>query len=323
VRLAWALVVLAAVGVAGSARADEPATPDPAAEARQQFNLGTAAFKDKKFVEAALHFEAAAAQRAHAVTLYTAALAWEQANKPERACDDFGRALEVAGLTAQQAANARDRVAALEKSLGTVVVMVPEGWRVQLEGLTEVAAPTRLHGSPGVHKLLVRAPGKPPESHEVTLEAGQLTRFELEERSDAKAGSGPPSAPGPERPSGDAGAHPRPTAATKDVVAPTAAFASWRKPAGFAAIGLGVATLGAGVLLGTQALDAKDAYDAAPTQTAYDHARSLQTWTTVAFVAGSLFTAGGVVFVLLPEPKRTAWIVVRPTIGGATLGGAF
>jgi hypothetical protein len=311
------------MGVAGPARADEPAPADPAAEARQQFNLGTAAFKDKKFVEAALHFEAAAAQRAHAVTLYTAALAWEQANKPERACDDFVRALEVAGLTAQQAANARDRVAALEKSLGAVVVMAPEGWRVQLEGLTEVVAPARLHGSPGMHKLLVRAPGKPVESHEVTLAAGQLTHLELEEGSDAKAGLGPSSAPGPEQPSGDAGAHPQRGAATQDGPAPAAASASWRKPAGFAAIGLGVATLGAGILLGTQALDAKDAYDAAPTQTAYDHAKSLQSWTTVAFVAGGLFTAGGVVLVLLPEPKRTAGIVVRPTIGGATLGAAF
>ena len=74
-------------------------------EARQQYNQGTQAYKEKKFVEAALHFEAAAAQRPHAVTLYTAALAWEQANKPERAADDFVRALEVPGLSAQQATN--------------------------------------------------------------------------------------------------------------------------------------------------------------------------------------------------------------------------
>src|SRR5262249_20219459 len=125
------LSVGVSVALPGRASAD-----DDAAEARQQYNLGTTAYRDKRYVEAALHFEAAAAQRAHAVTLYTAALAWEQANRPDRACDDYGRALDVPGLSAQQASHAQGRVATLEKTLGTVAVSAPEGWRVQLEGLT-------------------------------------------------------------------------------------------------------------------------------------------------------------------------------------------
>ena len=69
------------------------------------------AYEAKRFVEAALHFEAAVVQRTHAVALYTAALAWEEANRPERAADDFSRSLDVQGLSPAQAQNARERLA--------------------------------------------------------------------------------------------------------------------------------------------------------------------------------------------------------------------
>src|SRR5262249_7964099 len=143
---------------------------DPAAEARHEYDAGTQAYASKHFVEAALHFEAAAAQRAHGVTLYTAALAWEQANRPERAAGDYARALAAPGLNAKQAANARDRLTTLERSLGTIDVTAPDGWRVQLDALTEVAAPARLHATPGVHVLTIHAPNKPIAKRDVSLE---------------------------------------------------------------------------------------------------------------------------------------------------------
>ena len=316
-RSARILALAAAVVLSPLAARAQDAPPDANVEARQQYNQGTAAYKDKKFVEAALHFEAAAAQRAHAITLYTAALAWEQANKPERAADDFARALDVPGLNAQQATNARDRIASLEKTLGTVVVMAPEGYRVQLEGQTEVAAPARLHGVPGVHKLLVRAPGKAVERRDVTLEVGQFARVEIEE-APAPAPAPPPPPPPPPREA------PPPPPPPPREAPPASPDLTTRHAIGFAAIGVGAATLAAGVLLGTQALDARDAYNATPTHATLDHAQALQTWTTVAFVAGGVVAAGGLVLVLLPGGKpKTAALDLRPTLGGLRLGGGF
>jgi hypothetical protein len=308
-------VTLAVALLAPAAAYGQEPPPDAAVEARLQYNQGTQAYKEKKFVEAALHFEAAAAQRPHAVTLYTAALAWEQANKPERAADDFVRALEVPGLSAQQATNARDRVAGLEKTLGTALVVGPEGIRVQLEGQTEVAIPARLHGVPGVHKLLVRAAGRPVERRDVTLEVGQFTRVEVDE----------PTAP-TEKPQVkiEPAARCEPTVAAPTPPPPSPAPFPLKMALGLGALGLGVATLAAGAVLGTQALDAKDAYDAAPTRAGFDHAMSLQTWTTIAFVAGGVFTAGGVVLLVLPDGKaKTTALAISALPGGVRLGGQF
>src|SRR5438552_1526024 len=126
--LALALALVASGPAAALAADDEP-QGDPA-EARQQYNAGTQAFAAKRYLEAALHFEAAAAHRPHPIALYTAALAWEQAGKPDRAADDFGRALEAPGLGAKEKENAKERLAALERTLGTVVVAGPDGHRV-------------------------------------------------------------------------------------------------------------------------------------------------------------------------------------------------
>src|SRR5262245_10940893 len=119
--LAFALTATTSL-VSRVARADEPPTADSAAEARQQYGLGTQAFAQKRYSEAALHFEAAAAFKANAVALYTAALAWDLASRPERAADAYSRSLEVPGLDAKQMAVAKDRISSLEKGLGTVAV---------------------------------------------------------------------------------------------------------------------------------------------------------------------------------------------------------
>ena len=116
------------------------------------------AYQAKRFVEAALHFEAAVVQRPHAVTIYTAALAWEQASRPDRAADDFSRSLDVQGLSPAQSQNAHERLAILERAMGTLDVTAPEGWRVQLDANTGVLAPAHLHAMPGVHSLAVQAP---------------------------------------------------------------------------------------------------------------------------------------------------------------------
>lgn len=314
-RTARSLVVplaVAALALASPARAQETVVAaDSAAEARSQYQQGTQAFQAKRYSEAALHFEAAAAVRAHAVTLYTAGLAWDLASKPERAADAYSRALEVPGLDAKQTNVARDRVEKLERTLGTLAVSAPEGWKVQLDTFTEVPTPARLHGTPGPHALSVRAPGKPIERRDVVLEAATRTNLELKEEPKPPPRVDPPAT----RPVAPPPAPPPP---------PVVQDSPWsaRRAIGFGVAGLGVAALGGGVILGLSANGARDTYNAAPTREGFDHASSLQTWTNVALIGGGVLLAGGIVLIILPKGD-SGEVRMGITPRGAALSGSF
>lgn len=308
-----------------------------AAEAKKQYQAGTQAYQARRFTEAALAFEAAAAYKANAVVLYAAAQAWEQANAPERAADAYSRALDVQGLTPQQTVTAKDRVASLEKTLGTLVVTGPEGFKVQIDSLTTTTVPARLHAAPGTHVLVVRPTKGDVQKRDVTLDLGLAENIDVTPKVEAPKVEAPKLEP--------------PKTVTVEVEGPPRL--SWKKAVGFSAIGLGAMGLVSGVILGLSANDAADAYNAGPTRQSFDHANGLATWTTIAFVTGGVFVAGGVVLVLLPEsksspaatpsdaspeakpstpsgkptdletpPKEPALSFV-PTLGGAMLRGAF
>jgi hypothetical protein len=312
-RLAW-LLACAAITTASPAFADDP---DPAVEARQQYQQGTKAFSGKKYSEAALHFEAAAALKPSAIALYTAALAWDLASRPERAADAYTRALDVSGLDEKQTNTAKDRIAALEKSLGTLDVKAPDGWKVQLDTFSEVKAPAKLHGATGVHALSVRAPGKPVEKREVTLEAGKTVPLEVKEetKSEPTKVEEPAKKIEPEPPK------------TAEPLPPRLANPFWTTPkvVGVGVAGVGVATLIGSIILGLNAKDAESAYHDAPTRPALDHASSLQTWTNISIVAGAVLVAGGVALVAVPiggdRNERTMHAGVTP--GGFGVGGKF
>lgn len=312
----WASVVLvsaALLGVAGPAAAgpEDVPTADSAAEARAQYQMGTQAFHQKKYTEAAAHFESAAAYRPHAVTLYTAGMAWDLASRMERAADAYSRALEVPGLDPKQTSSAKERIAILEKTLGTLTITGPEGWKVQLGSFTEVPLPARLHGAAGMHVLSVRAPGRPIERRDVTLEVGKVVPLELKDE--------PKAAPKEDAP---AAAAPAPV-----VIQAPAAPSFWitRRVIGASVVGVSVAALAATAVLGLSANSARDAYVAGPTREGFDHASSLETWTNVMLVSGVVLAAGGVALVVWPdEPgreRRRAYLA--PTGNGAVLGGSF
>jgi hypothetical protein len=267
--------------------ADSPAPPGPpdsVARARERYDAGTRAFGQGRFVEAALEFEAAAAEKPNAVALYTAAMSWERANVPDRAADDYARTVAIPGLPPEQVAAARDRLAALEAALGTLSVTAPEGWRVELDGNTEVAPPATLHGAAGAHTLSVHPAYGSVARSTIVLRSGVTTTLAL----------------------------PAPTGGLPTDARSGSRGADFRRGVGLVLVGLAGGALLAGGLLGVEALEARDAYDAAPAMATLDHASHLQTWTNVAFVAGGCLMAAGLALTLWPAPRTSQTSGTRP-----------
>lgn len=277
----FALCLAAVAPALAQPSGDDPAT----AEAKRQFMAGTAANAARRYNEAALAFEAAASYKANAIALYAAAIAWESANAPERAADAYGRALGATGLGPQQQQIAKNRVAELEKSLGTLTIAGPEGTKVQLDALSVAPLPARLHGGPGMHVLSARSESGTVAKHDVNLELGQTTSLDVT----------PKAAPPPPPPKIE------PKVVKVEVEGP--ARLSITKIAGFSLLGLGVMSGVSAIVLGLNANDAGQAYNAAPSQGSFDHANGLATWTTVAWITSGVLVAGGIVFVLLPDKK--------------------
>lgn len=283
----------------GSPASAPPTAGDPNLGARAKYDAGTSAFAEGRFVEAALDFEAAAHERPNAVALYTAALSWEKANVLDRAADDYARVVAMGGLPPDESERATQRLGSLEGVLGAVLVTAgSEEARVQLDANTDVQTPAKLHAGAGMHKLAVRAPGRPLEQVSVALVRGTTTKLDL-------AGVQPSLAP----PSSPPSSGPAPLAPATESEAQSGGAARGtpvRSAVGFVALGAGATAILAGALLGVEALGARDAYNAAPTMAGYGHSSDLQAWTNAAFVSGGLLAAAGLVLVLWPaSPTST------------------
>ncbi len=301
-----------------------PPSPEALADAARQSDLARAALKAKRPAQAAHLFEAAAALGRQPAASYAAGLAWEVADRPERAADAFARALAPApgtdALGPAEAAQAKDRLDTLERSLGALDVKAPAGWTVQLDAGTEAAAPARLHGVGGVHALAVSSPDRPIARRDVRLEVGKVTALALKDEPAPKApAEGAGHAPAP--PVAPTAAAPLPRASvTVNDAAPSGQV---RTAIGFTAMGLGVAGLGAAALLGLQTIDARNAFNAAPSRPLYDHEQALQTWTNAALIGGAVLTVAGVVLVVWPVGGGDAKVGLAPAPGGGALVGRF
>ena len=302
------------------------------AEAKRQFVTGTKAFSSGRFQEAAQAFEAAANLKPNAVALYTAALAWEQANQNERAADDYARAVNMPGsnLQAQQATTANDRLTALEKVLGTLMVTGPDGTKVTLDQFSEAPVPARLHGTGGTHTLIVKTPGKQPDTRDVLLQGGQVQNLNV----------APVAAP-PKQPETQTAPQ-----AKEVVVEKSVTHISVTKALGFSGIGAGLIGVLGAIVVGLSAQDEGDAYNnmqptAANRQAlhdAYTSANALATWSTALWIGAGVLVAAGVTLVLIPDgggqkaatqerpadkPDQAARLTLTPSLGGLLLRGSF
>ncbi len=264
-----------------------------AAAARATFDAGARAYSDKRFAEAAMRFEEAASLIPNSVALYTAAVAWERAGELSRAADDFGRALAAPGLSAQETAKAKERLASLESNLGALRVAGPAGVQVHLdEDGRDATVPVTLHGRSGTHTLVIvfatTNGGHLVERRMVQVESGKTIDLALVSVNGAEPAATLPQPPviaGPNEPPDSKRASPHHR--TKFAV-------------GVALVGAGAAAeIGAALLWGA-ASEAGSAYRQQPTEAAFDHARSLETWTNAMLVAGSVVAIAGVACLLWP-----------------------
>ncbi len=291
-------------------------SPDAVAEANRQMEQGRAALKAKHFAQAAQLFEAAGLLGRQTSAHVQAGQAWAEADRPERAADAFARAVAQGGEAPDT--SAKERLDALERSLGTLDVKAAPGFTVQLDGGTEAPAPARLHGPAGIHSLAIFAPDRPIIRRDVRLELGKPLALTLGKEEPAQT----PSATRDHAQDTNA-ASPAPQA---QVVVERAPAGQLRKAVGFTAIGLGAASLGASIVLGLSTIDARNAFNAAPTKPLFDHEQTLQTCTNVALVTGAVLAVGGVVLVLWPAGSSGSGEVtvsIAPTPGGGSVVGSF
>lgn len=311
-----ALLTLAVLVLSVSAPAQDDATKN---EARRLYGEARKAMADKQYREAALGFEASSKLHPHAVSLYTAAQAWELAGEPGRAADAYSRALATPKLSDSQAARSRDRLAELEQKVGTVVVIGNETTRVQLDDHMEVTAPARLHGAPGDHTLKIARADGSSEQRQVTLAVGEAIELDAEAKEEAEP---------------EAGAEPKPKKvvplaepAKRPVKPEKENGSSTLRTIGFITAGAGLAALGGAAMLGMSAKDAEDTYKDSPTRATFDHAKSLETRTNVMFVVGGVLTAAGVGLVVWQsvggEEQPTTALRVRAGAGSLWAEGSF
>jgi hypothetical protein len=270
------------------------------AEARRLYTQAKDAFKDHKYADAARGFEAASHLHPAAVALYIAGQAWEFAHNAARAADDYARSLEIPRLSASQAARAKERLDALEKQVGTVVVTGKSSTQAQLDDGITLSLPARLHGAAGNHTLSLTDASGLTSKRTLSLAAGKTMTVDAQPA--AKAAQ--PEAPAPGTPA-SAPQSSKPTPSSPPP--PTASkprHSSFLETVGFITTGIGVGGLVGGMMLGLSANDSASTYKTTPSQATYDHAEGLQTKTNIMLIAGGVLTAAGVGLVIWQSTKH-------------------
>lgn len=308
--------------LAWSATAAAQGATDSAA-AQTLFDQGTALMEAGKFAEACPKLAESQRLDPAGGTLLHLATCHEQEGKLATAWAEFREAIDLAlrDRRADRESFARKHVDALASKLARLTIHVeatpPAGLEVRRDGVV-IAAPswgTPLPVDRGAHVVEAAAPGRKPWRAVVELvgdgAATSITVPHLEDAADAAAG---PPAGAPERP--------------------------WQRPLGIGLAGVGAA----GVVLGTVfGIVAKSKHDEAlsrctlgPAGTGCsaqavaieDSARSAGDVSTVAFIAGGIALAGGVVlWVTAPTASSAPRVAITanlsPNRAGLLVTGAF
>ncbi len=285
------LVASLLTAVAPAAWAQDDASNDaPASEdgtdkkvARENFQAGTKAYRNKDYLVAARAFEVAHRLAPHPFAVYNAGIAWDDGGRPGRAADDLVEALAMGELEPKMTEDAQSRLERLRKAVGVVSVEAPPGAKLDLGHITGGSASRAVHLPPGTYSVRVTYANGQMDEREVTVEVGktEALTFELQETK--------PAEPAPVR-----------VTPPDDVEAdPMGLYIG-----GGISLGLGVLAGAAAIGLGVTALSARDTFvESGNTDAdARDEAATLRTVTNVMWiVAGvgavtgvTLFTVGAV-----------------------------
>ena len=324
-----ALALVAALGFAKAARADETVRRDPAA-AEALWQQGRALRAAGKIAEACPKFEASYKLDPALGALLNLASCHELQGRIGTAWAEYKDAEEQAERAGdkKRLAFAKKRAAALEARVPRLEIVAanpPAGLVVTRDGqpLGAGALGTMLPVDPGVHTVEVRAPGRAAWKRKIELLAGERQTIDV-----------------PVLATVETPAEPAPVA----VVAPPVAAplspppsSSGAKTAGLVLGGVGVAGLAVGavfgLLTGSAASSARphcpnDACDATGLADV-DRAKTDAWVSDVGFVAGGAALVAGVVLIVTARPTRpaTSGLSLTPiaTPGGGGLGarGSF
>jgi hypothetical protein len=319
-----AILALGTWPVSRAAHADEPTGADKAM-AETLFRAARTLMDQGKVAEACERFSESQKLEPKLGTLLNLAVCHEQLGRTASAWGEFADAAGQAKLKGQPDREefARQRAAALEPKLARVVLTGSTAGGVsfiidgQPLGASALGAPLPM--DPGEHVISVEAPGKKRWEARITVPRGPaMLPVEIPDLEEATPPPPPPRLtplppplpPPPLPPKGPSGA----------------------RIAGIVIGSVGLAGLALGGLFGGLAFareaEAKRACPntACPTQEGLDlhtTAGRFATGSTVAFIAGGVAAAGGVVLLLVSRdkapPRRSAWLAPAP--GGLAIGG--
>ena len=236
---------------------------------------------------------------------------------------DAASAAQRAG-EAERVKAARAKVAALEPTLPTLTIVVPAAAdRPDLEirrdgalvGRAAWGAPIPV--DPGPHPLDASAPGKTPWHGQAQVGgAGAKVSIEIPPLADAAAT--PPPSPTPA---------PAPAPPPDSTTPPSSG--STQRLLGLVSGGVGIVGIGVGSVFGAIAMGKNNSASGhcngtvcdAPTVSTLNDARTDATVSTVAFAAGGVLLAAGVVLYLTaPRGAPSAGLVLSPGAGGSVAG---
>jgi tetratricopeptide (TPR) repeat protein len=281
-RSAFAWAAALALSAAPAAAVD-PQPTNSTELARQRFREATEAYRDGRYSAAASLFDAADRLTPHPSTRYNAAAAWEKAGEAARAATGYEAALAAATLDEPRRKVAEARLASLKQGLGKIRVQRPLGAFVTVDHVQRLPVPNTFYLLPGTYELAVDFQGKTSQSA-LEVVAGQ--------DHDVKLDFPEPSPP---------------------VTAPKAALEPVRLPPippqdtgisqetwGWIGVGAGVALSGAAIVLGANALSARDEFvESGNTDAgAHDQAQNLRLATNVVWGGAAAAGIAGLVLVL-------------------------
>jgi hypothetical protein len=280
------------------------------ASAEKNFRAGQQAYAQGNDRAAAVAFEAAFRDDPHGSAIYNAALARQLAGDAERAADDFDAALvqherNVAELTGVQATDARNRLRALEATLGRIDVSAPNGAMVSLPSSEPIRAPARIHVAPGSYSVHIAWPNGQSVDRPVKVGQGQVVALGVTPPDEAPA------------PSPDA----RPAPAEE--ASPSSGHRGWT----YAAAGVGGAGIVVGIVTGAMTLADKQTEEKycgasmngitrctnAQGVSAGNQGVTTGLVSTIGFVAGGAGIAAAVILWLTeprskPKAEQSAWL---------------